>query len=294
MAEEPHSAYHYGVAFGLRWRSAFSLPLFASMAVGPFDVCVERGPWPVEPSPGDGRRVIVSHDRVRLLASEDCIIDIFAPDRIAVSQAETRPLCAQFFGGAVALLMALRGMAPLHASAVAIGGRAVLVCGAGGAGKSSFAATLVGQGGRLISDDLSVLTFNGAGRACVLPGRTTIRLFPELEWLLGNEPGRSEMSEGGKRRFQPRHIGGTAPIPIDALVHLDASDSVIPRAFATNLLVQHVYRRAAMSRLPGTAARFAMIDSLATQVPLRRVVGLMDRNVDAFVQRTKDLANSLA
>jgi hypothetical protein len=285
MAEIAQSADHYAVAFGLRWRSAFPLPIFAPASAGPFDVSVERGPWPVEPMPSDGRKVVIDQNRVRLLASEDCIIDILAADRIAVSQAEAGPLCAQFFGGAVALLMGLRGMATLHASAVAIGGRAVLVCGAGGAGKSSFAATLLGQGGQLISDDLSVLTFDGGGRACVLPGRTTIRLFPDLAWLLGNEPGPSEISDGGKLRFQPRHVGGIAPIPIGALVHLDASDSAIPRAFATNLLVQQVYRRAAMARLPGTEARFAMIDALATQVPLQRIVGLMDGDADAFVKR---------
>jgi len=294
MAELPNSAGHYGVAFGLRWRSAFPLPVFAPAAPGPFDVGVERGPWPVQPMPSDGRKVVIGRNRVRLLASENCIIDILATDRIAVSQAEAGPLCAQFFGGAAALLMGLRGMAPLHASAVAIGARAVLVCGASGAGKSSFAAALIGQGGRLISDDLSALTFDGAGRACVLPGRTTIRLFPDLAWLLGNEPGTSEISEGGKLRFQPRHVGGIAPIPIGSLVHLDASDSAIPRAFATNLLIQQVYRRPAVARLPGTEARFAMIDALATQVPLQRIVGLMDRDVGGFVNRANDLINSLS
>lgn len=289
MAELADSAEHYGLAFGLRWRSAFPLPLFAPAVAGASHVRVERGPWPVEPMPSDGRKVIIGRNRVRLLASEDCIIDILAADRIAVSQAEAGPLCAQFFGGAAALLMGLRGMAPLHASAVAIDGRAVLVCGPGGAGKSSFAAALVAQGGQLISDDLSVLTFDDAGRACVLPGRTTIRLFPELAWLLGNEPGPSEISEGGKLRFQPRHVGGVTPIPIGSLIHLDASDSAIPHAFATNLLIQQVYRRGAMARLPGTEARFAMIDALAAQVPIQRIVGLMDRDVDAFVNRANHL-----
>lgn len=293
MAENAHPAEHYGVAFGLRWRSAFPLPVFAPAPEGPFDVSVERGHWPVVPMPSDGPRVVIGEDRVRLVASEARIIDILATDRIAVSQAEAGPLCAQFFGGAVGLLMALRGMAPLHASAVAIGGRAVLVCGAGGAGKSSFAATLIGRGGQLISDDLSVLTFDGEGRACVLPGRTTIRLFPELAWLLGSEPGTAEMSDGGKLRFHSRRVGGIAPIPIASLIHLDASDSPIPRALATNLLIQQVYRRPAMARLPGTAARFAMIDALATQLPLQRIVGLMDRDVGAFVKRARNLADSL-
>lgn len=289
MAEPVDPAEHYGLAFGLRWRSPFPLPVFAPAIAGGCDVRVERGPWPVAPIPGDGRRVLIGHDRVRLLASDDAIIDILAVDRIAVSQAKPAPLCPQFFGGATALTLALRGLAPLHASAVAIGGRAVLVCGAGGAGKSSFAAALIGQGGHLISDDLSALTFDDAGRACILPGRTTIRLFPELAWLLGDAPGPCELSEGGKLRFRPRHIGGAAPIPIGSLIHLDASDGPIPRAIATDLLIQQVYRRAAMVRLPGSEARVGMLDALATQVPIQRIVGLMDRDVDAFVNRAVHL-----
>lgn len=289
MAELTNSAEHYGVAFGLRWRSVFPLPVFASTTAGPSDVRVEHGPWPVEPMPSEGRKVLIGHNRVRVLASDDCIIDILSADHITVSQAEAGPLCAQFFGATAALLIALRGMAPLHASAVALGGRAVLVCGAGGAGKSSFAAALIAQGGHLISDDLSALTFDNAGRACVLPGRTTIRLFPELAWLLGDEPGPCEVSEGGKLRFQPRYVGGTAPIPIGSLIHLDASGTAIPRALATNLLVQQVYRRAAMARLAGTEARFAMIDALATQVPIQRIVGLMDRDVDGFIKRASQV-----
>ncbi len=289
MAEAANLADPYGVCFGLRWRSAFPLPVFAPAAAGPFDVSVERGPWPVEPMPSDGRKVVIGQDRVRVLGNDESVIDILAPDHIVVSQAVSAPLCAQFFGGAVALLMGMRGMAPLHASAVAIDGRAILVCGASGAGKSSFAAALIGQGGQLISDDLSVLTFDSGGRACVLPGRTTIRLFPELAWLLGSDPGPCEVSDGGKLRFRPRHAGGMAPIPIGALIHLDASDSAIPPAFATNLLVQNVYRRAAMMRLPGSEARFAMIDALAAQVPPLRIVGLMDRNADAFAKRARNL-----
>lgn len=49
-----------------------------------------------------------------------------------------------------------------------------------------------------------------------------------------------------------------------------------------------------MARSPGTEARFAMIDALATQVPLQRIVGLMERQIDAFVKRAKDLVGSLA
>lgn len=45
----------------------------------------------------------------------------------------------------------------VHATAVAIGGRAVLLRGASGSGKSDLALRLIDAGARLISDDYSVL-----------------------------------------------------------------------------------------------------------------------------------------
>lgn len=44
-------------------------------------------------------------------------------------------------------------MQPLHASAVAFDGRAVLLTGASGSGKSTLALELIGLGGTLVADD---------------------------------------------------------------------------------------------------------------------------------------------
>jgi serine kinase of HPr protein (carbohydrate metabolism regulator) len=49
----------------------------------------------------------------------------------------------------------------VHASTVAIQGRAVLLTGASGAGKSDLALRLIDRGFTLVSDDQTVLTNNG-------------------------------------------------------------------------------------------------------------------------------------
>lgn len=61
----------------------------------------------------------------------------------------------------LAFLLRQRGVLVLHASAVDVGGRGVVVCGPAGAGKSSVAAALVAGGAALLSDDVVGLTLTG-------------------------------------------------------------------------------------------------------------------------------------
>ncbi len=50
----------------------------------------------------------------------------------------------------------------VHASAVALQGRGVLVCGASGRGKSALALALMARGGGLVADDRTCLARRGA------------------------------------------------------------------------------------------------------------------------------------
>lgn len=57
-----------------------------------------------------------------------------------------------------------------HASAVAVGGRAVLIQGASGSGKSGLALRLIALGGVLVADDRVVVERRGARLAARAPG----------------------------------------------------------------------------------------------------------------------------
>lgn len=91
----------------------------------------------------------------------------------------TRPEDAVIFVAAsgIGLLLHQRGRAVLHASAVAVDGRAMLFCGPSGAGKSTIAAMLARRGHDLLSDDQCVLSGLGQGTPMVHPDGRAMKLW---------------------------------------------------------------------------------------------------------------------
>lgn len=63
------------------------------------------------------------------------------------------------------------GTETIHASCVAIAGRAVLIAGRSGAGKSDLALRLIDRGATLVSDDYTVLRRSNGGLVAAPPPR---------------------------------------------------------------------------------------------------------------------------
>jgi hypothetical protein len=92
-----------------------------------------------------------------------------APDEIAV-----------FLSGSVfGMLLHQRGNIVLHASAVAVGGKAVLFCGASGAGKSTLAAALNRAGCAVVADDVCAVTIGHGSIPVVQSDGRMIKLWAE-------------------------------------------------------------------------------------------------------------------
>lgn len=90
-------------------------------------------------------------------------------------------------GPVLGLLLRLRGVPCLHASAVAFREFAVAFAGAEGAGKSTTAAALASRGHAVISDDIVALV-EREGSFYVLPAYPYLSLWPEsVELLYGAE-----------------------------------------------------------------------------------------------------------
>lgn len=64
-------------------------------------------------------------------------------------------------GQLLPLAAVLHGLEPIHASAVGLGGRAILCLGVSGAGKSSIALHLAGRGAALLADDVTATEVRG-------------------------------------------------------------------------------------------------------------------------------------
>jgi serine kinase of HPr protein (carbohydrate metabolism regulator) len=104
----------------------------------------------------------------------------------------------------------------VHASCVAVAGRAVLIAGASGRGKSDLALRLIDRGARLVSDDYTALR-NDAGR------------------LIATAPG----TIAGK--IEVRGVGivemeALAQAPVCLFIDLDAAPERLPEARTVELL----------------------------------------------------------
>ena len=90
-------------------------------------------------------------------------------------------------GPVLGLLLRLRGVTCLHASAVTIGGSAIAFVGSAGAGKSTTAAAFARRGHSVMSDDIVALSeVDGVIR--VMPAYPYLSLWPESVAMLYGSP----------------------------------------------------------------------------------------------------------
>ena len=185
-------------------------------------------------------------------------------------------------GPVLGVVLRLKGITSLHASAFAIGSRAVALLGPGGAGKSTTAAAFARLGYPLVSEDVLALTDLGH-RFVVRPGYPSLRLWPaSVEMLFRSREAlppltpnwdkrHLDLAEQGYR-FQPE------PLPLAAIYLLadrrsDASapllSAIPPRESLTALIGNTYASYATDARMQ--ASDFDVLSRLVATVPMRRV-----------------------
>lgn len=161
---------HFYRISGLSIGSEIALPGLIPMAalrgapdvtIGPAPVpatleneCTEGPTWQIS-----GRRFLLRIPNVARFLLEDGRSIAFE----AEAGADTSDLPIFILGTVFGILLHQRKQIVLHASAVRVGGKAVLFCGTSGAGKSTLAAALAQRGFPLMTDDVCAITVTGAG-----------------------------------------------------------------------------------------------------------------------------------
>jgi hypothetical protein len=190
--------------------------------------------------------------------------------------------CTYLLGPIIAFVLRLRGVICLHASAIALNDRAILLFGVAGAGKSTTAAALALRGFSVLSDDVAVLTDLG-DQFLVQPGYPRINLWPDsVRALFGSEDALPRITPTWGKRYLALDQNGlrfqSSPLPLGAIYILGEREAEL----TVPVIEKLVGREAIMTLVANThvnylldldmrAYEFDVLSRLVARVPLRRV-----------------------
>ena len=281
-------------------------------------------PAPFADSPADrfagragGRpinRGVVYPDGIRFGWGEAVVFDMIAGTDVAYRPGPiwTGVMPTSFYSTVAALTAAWRGMVPLHACAVKVDGKAILIAGAAGAGKSTLTAGMIALGADFIADDLVVVSIRrpgaganagvdagahgatnpGKGRIEVMRGRPTMRIHG------GTGVGMDSISAvpivgdpRGKWLVRPRGRSVDASLDLGAVLLLDRGadpGAMLRPEVATRQLFAHVFRRRWIDALPMRAAVLRDVLTIAASVPMLAYPALADFTATTAQRRAED------
>lgn len=262
-------------AYGLVWDSDIALIQFAEAAGGRMpDILVRRSAALARRDCGTTVSAgVLFADGTRFPWRDQATFDMFDGQRVDyLPGAGWRGAMPHaFYATVVAHLLAWRGLIPMHACAVAVDGRAVLIAGSAGAGKSSLAAGMVAAGALMLSDDLSAVRFDpGEGRnPVVLPGRTTIRLGPIVAgWTAGTALELPATDTRGKHVLSLPMSAPAVPVPLAGVIALGHEPRALAPVDAARFLARHLFRPVWLAALPYHPERQRALLSLAAFLPV--------------------------
>jgi hypothetical protein len=201
-----------------------------------------------------------------------------------VPGAEEDALRLFVLGAGFGVLLHQRGLLVLHASAVAVEGRAVGFVGPKGFGKSTTAAALHKRGHPLISDELLAVRFDGPNVALVVPGPPELRLWSDSLLSTGENPNLAVKVRSGIDKFKLSAMNVVPDeLPLHRLYLLDAGEqsSIRPTSPSEALfgVIPHLYAHrfgTAFMQATGAARPFEQMYSLLRKASVRRLVRRRD------------------
>ncbi len=216
---------------------------------------------------GDGTRIVIDAEGSRVWAT--------GADGASIEDTATYLL-----GPTLGFVLRLRGITCLHASAVAVDGKAVAFAGPAGAGKSTTAAAFAQLGFPVLTDDIAPLREGAAGFE-VQPAYPRLRLWPDsAESLFGSPEALPRITPTWDKRYVDlnlpqfqflQHPLGLAAIYVLApRARRSPAVEALERRTALMALVRETYS----TRLLSSAQRgkeFDFLARLVDSVPVRRL-----------------------
>jgi hypothetical protein len=184
-------------------------------------------------------------------------------------------------GPVLGVVLRLRGMVPLHASAVSIGDRAIALAGPAGAGKSTTAAAFARRGYRVISDDVVALRQEGS-RFGIPPGYPRVNLWAEsVHAMFGSNPSLPLISPAWDKHFMPldpQTEFETRLLPLAGIYVFEKravaiTEPIVEQLTGTEAFVA-VLGNTYMNYLPdpdGRRREFELLGRVVAQVRIRRI-----------------------
>lgn len=205
---------------------------------------------------------------------EAATLDIHHPEDMSYEDC-----CSYFLGSVLGFVLRVLGHFGLHASAVAIDGKALLFVGPKRAGKSTTAAAIAyRQGADVISDDISILDLTSEGVE-VRSAYGGVRLHADALSELADEEAATAMpvySFVNKSYVFPE--GGTdTSVPVKAIYFLAARDEeaegaavirAIPAREAIPILTANTYASGAVMGREAIATEFQAVGRIANEIPV--------------------------
>ncbi|MFS2013663.1 HPr kinase/phosphorylase [Azospirillum sp. CT11-132] len=220
--------------------------------------------------------------------------------------ADPQDLSVFLLGTSLGLLLHQRGLFPLHASGVAIGGRGVALSGPSGIGKSTLVAALAARGHELLADDICTIDFGPQGdRLDVLPSLARVKLWQDsLSWFLPDETKAMTAVPGDGPKIQYRFtqagpaLPGAAASPLAAILRLRQVSPVRPPGHvrllplqAASILNAQVYRLEQARAMGRDVALFKHCIHIAARVPVYELAYHRDyAGLDEVVRMIERLA----
>jgi hypothetical protein len=174
-------------------------------------------------------------------------------------------------GTAIGILLHQREQIVLHASAIRVGGKAILFCGQSGAGKSTLAAALSKHGYAVMTDDVCAITTAGGNAPLVHPDGRQLKLWAQAIAKLDLGPDQGERVRSRLEKFyvEPRDTFSDA-LPLGAIYVLrearppHAPGIVTPNIVDASLLLRrNAYRPLLVKRMDQKAGYFHAATTIA-------------------------------